>query len=78
MEFADSSLNFRLLVWSDKPRRHLVVKSALRYNIHRLFKEEGIEIPFPQREINIRAGSLRPDGRESFVADDAEEAEVRP
>ncbi|HEX8338671.1 MAG TPA: mechanosensitive ion channel domain-containing protein, partial [Pyrinomonadaceae bacterium] len=43
MEFADSSLNFRLLVWSEKPRRHLQVKSAIRYNIHRLFKEEGIE-----------------------------------
>lgn len=71
MDFADSSLNFRLLVWSDKPRRHLLVKSAIRYNIHRLFKEEGIDIPFPQRDINIRGGSLRP-------ADDAEEGEARP
>lgn len=61
MEFADSSLNFRLLVWSDKPRRHLVVKSAIRYNIHRLFKEAGIEIPFPQRDINLRGGALRPE-----------------
>src|SRR5215210_8573897 len=64
MEFADSSLNFRLLVWSDKPRRHLVVKSALRYRIHRLFKEEGIEIPYPQRDLHLReAGPLRLDGR---------------
>jgi potassium efflux system protein len=54
MEFGDSSLNFRLLVWSDKPRRHLVVKSTIRYQIHRLFKEAGIEIPFPQRDLNIR------------------------
>jgi len=74
MDFADSSLNFRLLAWSDKPRRHLVVKSALRYNIHRLFKEEGIEIPSPQREIHIRGGSLRRNGREPRVA--AEDAEV--
>ena len=71
MDFADSSLNFRLLAWSDKPRRHLVVKSAIRYNIHRLFKEEGIKIPFPQRDINLRGDSLR-------LADDAEEAEARP
>ena len=78
MEFADSSLDFRLLVWSDKPRRHHVVKSAIRYNIHRLFKEAGIEIPNPQREITIRGGSLRLDGREQLVADDAEEAEARP
>ena len=75
-EFADSSLNFRLLVWSDKPRRHLLVKSALRYRIHRLFKEEGIEIPFPQRDINLRGGSLRLDGREQLAAGDAEEAEA--
>jgi small-conductance mechanosensitive channel len=62
MEFADSSLNFRLLVWSEKPRRHLQVKSAIRYQIHRLFKEEGIEIPFPQRDLRLRdAGPLRPD-----------------
>jgi small-conductance mechanosensitive channel len=78
MEFADSSLNFRLLVWSDKPRRHLVVKSALRYNIHRLFKEEGIEMPFPQRDLHIRTGSLRLDGREQLAAEEGEGAEARP
>jgi potassium-dependent mechanosensitive channel len=61
MEFGDSSLNFRLLVWSDKPRRHLVVKSAIRYRIHRLFKEEGIEIPNPQRDINIKGAPPRLD-----------------
>lgn len=69
MDFADSSLNFRLLAWSDKPRRHHLVKSALRYNIHRLFKAEGIEIPFPQRDINLRTASLR-------LAADGEEAEA--
>lgn len=71
MDFADSTLNFRLLVWSEKPRRHLVVKSAIRYNIHRLFKEAGIEIPFPQRDINIRTGAR-------LLPNDAEEAEARP
>jgi potassium-dependent mechanosensitive channel len=78
MEFADSSLNFRLLVWSDRPRRHLVVKSAIRYNIHRLFKEEGIEIPFPRRDVTLRDGAFLPGGRGRLVADDAEEAEARP
>jgi potassium efflux system protein len=78
MEFGDSSLNFRLLVWSDKPRRHLVVRSALRYRIHRLFKEEGIEIPNPQRDIHIRSGSLGLNGREQPAAEEDEEAEARP
>jgi small-conductance mechanosensitive channel len=75
MEFADSSLNFRLLVWSDKPRRHLVVKSAIRYNIHRLFKEEGIEIPYPRRDVTLKNAPPRPDGRHPLAA---EEAETRP
>jgi small-conductance mechanosensitive channel len=77
-DFADSSLNFRLLVWSEKPRRHLNVKSAIRYNIHRLFKEEGIEIPFPQRDLHLRDGSLRLGRRpELLAADEDEEVEAR-
>jgi potassium efflux system protein len=71
-EFGDSSLNFRLLFWSDKPRRHLVIKSAVRYRIHRLFKEEGIEIPNPQRDVHIRSGSLH------LASEDPKEAEARP
>jgi small-conductance mechanosensitive channel len=78
MDFADSSLNFRLLVWSDKPRRHLLVKSAIRYRIHRLFKEEGIEIPPPQRDITFKNAPFRLDAREQLADDDAEEAEARP
>jgi small-conductance mechanosensitive channel len=76
MEFADSTLNFRLLAWSDKPRRHLLVKSALRYRIHRLFKEEGIEMPFPQRDLHIRTGPLRLDGGEQLAAGEDEGEDV--
>ncbi|MGE0091866.1 MAG: mechanosensitive ion channel family protein [Bacteroidales bacterium] len=53
-EYADSSLNFSLLVWSkdfsDKPR---ILKSELYYVIFAEFKKKGIEIPFPQRDIHI-------------------------
>lgn len=74
MEFGDSTLNFRLLVWSDKPRRHLVVKSALRYRIHHLFKEAGIETPPPQRDIYIRSGPLKLDGHPPLPTEEEEEA----
>jgi potassium efflux system protein len=80
LEFADSSLNFRLLVWTDRPRRHPSIKSAINYNIARLFREEGIEIPFPQRDINLRSGALRLDRREGLLSageDEGEEAEAR-
>jgi small-conductance mechanosensitive channel len=58
-EFGDSSLNFTLQVWtkdySAKPR---VLKSELNYAIARIFKENDIEIPFPQRVLHLRSGAL--------------------
>lgn len=59
LSFGDYSLNFRLLVWTNRPRRHPVIKSDINYRIHRLFKEAGIEIPFPQQDLNLRGGSLQ-------------------
>ena len=55
-EFADSSLNFTLAVWTsthtDKPRR---LKTELYFAIFEKFKEKGIEIPFPQRDVYIKS-----------------------
>ena len=72
MEFGDSSLNFRLLVWTDRPRRYPQIRSAINYNIRRLFLEEKIEIPFPQRDLNLRAGALHFDAREGLLRADPE------
>lgn len=53
-EYGDNSINFMLGVWTsthtDKPP---VLKSELYFEIFRRFKEEGVEIPFPQRDIHI-------------------------
>jgi potassium efflux system protein len=57
--FGDFTNDFRLLVWTDRPRRHQKIKSDINYRISRLFKEAGIEIPNPQRDLNIRGGALR-------------------
>ena len=55
-EFADSSLNFTLAIWTsshtDKPR---ILKSELYFSIFEKFKEKGVEIPFPQRDIHIKS-----------------------
>ncbi len=56
--FGDSTLDFRLLVWTERPRRHPQIKSAINYRIWRLFKEANIEIPFPQRDLHVRSGAL--------------------
>jgi small-conductance mechanosensitive channel len=54
LRFGDSSLDFRLLVWTSAPRRHPQIKSDINYRIRRLFSENGIEIPFPQRDLHVR------------------------
>jgi small-conductance mechanosensitive channel len=55
--FGDSSLDFELAVWLDSPEREPVIMSELRFEIDRVFRQKGIEIPFPQREIHVRQGS---------------------
>lgn len=54
--FGDSSLNFELLVWINvrEHSRHRLA-SDLYFAIFTAFKEAGIEIPFPQRDIHIRS-----------------------
>ena len=58
-EFGDSSLNFILRVWTREfATIPSVLRSELNLAISRAFKEQGIEIPFPQRDIHIRSGVL--------------------
>lgn len=52
--FGDFSLDFRLLVWSNQPRRHVQIKSDINYRIEELFRERGIQIPYPVRELLLR------------------------
>ncbi len=60
--FGDSSLNFELIAWSDEmSHRPARFRSDLNFAIDKKFREAGIEIPFPQRDINIRTGILRVD-----------------
>ncbi|MCF8051144.1 MAG: mechanosensitive ion channel [Desulfobacterales bacterium] len=53
-DFGDSALIFRLRIWTDIDNM-LSLETAIRFEIDRLFKERGIEISFPQRDIHIRS-----------------------
>ena len=52
--FGDSSLNFVLWVWVDRMDRAFIIKSSLLYTIEYNLRQNGITIPFPQRDIWIR------------------------
>ncbi len=61
-EFADSSLNFILRVWTSRyTQKPLVLKSQLFYAIHKKFKENNIEIPYPQRDLHLVSGFEKTD-----------------
>lgn len=56
-EYGDSSLNFNLRVWSSEfSYTPLILKSKLYYAIFEEFKKQGVEIPFPQRDLHIKSG----------------------
>lgn len=59
-EFGDSSLNFVLRVWNkNQVHRKMVLYSSLNFAIFDKFKQHGVEIPFPQRDLHIRSGELK-------------------
>lgn len=51
--FGESSLNFELFCVVQDVNMRAQVISDLHFSIEKAFKEKGIEIPFPQRDIHI-------------------------
>jgi len=59
-KFGENSIDFELVVWSSemsaRPSRY---RSDLNFAIEQKFREAGIEIAFPQRDLHIRSGVLK-------------------
>jgi len=53
--FGDSSLNFELRVFLYNVDNRLSVISDINFAIDKAFREQGIEIPFPQRDLHIKS-----------------------
>ena len=53
--FGDSGLSFELLCWIDEPVLRGRVLDDLLTAVYKRFQAEGIEIPFPQRDVWVRA-----------------------
>ncbi|HOD76556.1 MAG TPA: mechanosensitive ion channel, partial [Syntrophorhabdaceae bacterium] len=64
-DFGDSALVFRLRFWIRRPvQMRDKISSAIRFEIDRVFKENTIEIAFPQQDVHIRSA----DGLNSLPA----------
>lgn len=58
--FGEHAVEYDILVWISDPEQGVGnVQSDILHRLWRLFKENGIEIPFPQRDVHIRS---MPDG----------------
>lgn len=57
-EFGDSAIQFDLLVWTGEPKNQFRVKSDLYYRIEASLRRYGLEVPFPQRDLNVRSPQL--------------------
>lgn len=53
--FGDSSWNFKLRCWIPDPNRYWHMISSIHCDIVRKFKENKIEIPFPQRDLHMKS-----------------------
>jgi len=58
VDFGESSLDFLLLVWVNRQgaRRPTRTRAAYLWELESKLTEYGIEIPFPQRDLNLRGG----------------------
>ncbi len=54
----DSAFEFELLVWVAQPSRQFAIKSDLLFMIAKTFRQNSINIPYPQRDIHIVSGTL--------------------
>jgi MscS family membrane protein len=52
--FGDSALDFELLCWARSPHDKGRLVHTLNQSIYKTFKTEGIEIPFPQRDVHLK------------------------
>ena len=70
LKFGDYSLDFRLLVWTNQPRRHPQIRSDINYRIYRLFNERKIRIPHPTQDMILKAVSLPKELETNLPRDD--------
>jgi small-conductance mechanosensitive channel len=69
--FGDSSLDFELVVWVSRSLLVSPSRTQAKYlwAIETELAKRGLEIPFPQRDLHLRSGTLRIEGTEAISAE---------
>jgi small-conductance mechanosensitive channel len=58
-DYGDNSLNFSLRVWtSQRAHTPAILKSDIYFTLFRVFSDNGIELPFPQRDLHLRSSDI--------------------
>ena len=70
LKFGDYAIDFRLLVWTSQPRRHVQIRSDINYRIAQLFREREIRIPYPTQEFLLKGLSLPKGFEPGLLPDD--------
>lgn len=52
-DFGESSLQFTVYFWIEKPFLRKLISSNIRFRIDEAFRANGIRIPFPQRDVHV-------------------------
>lgn len=53
-ELGDSSINLKMFVWADAPKKSHVISDVLK-TIYDTLNQNNIEIPFPQQDVHIKS-----------------------
>ena len=64
IEFGDSSWNMQLRVWVSDVKYYPRMRNELNQAIVHKFREYGVEIPFPQRDLHVRSSVQLPVARD--------------
>ncbi|RMA57910.1 mechanosensitive ion channel-like protein [Ulvibacter antarcticus] len=68
-DFGDSSLNFSVLFFVNDSFADPRIKSEIRFSIDSLFRENGVSIPFPQRDVHLFTQPVKEDSSNSMLED---------